>query len=219
MNLPSDYRFRLAGTALFAVAFGYVEASVVVYLRALYYPEGFHLPLKMLGSQHLDVELGREAATIVMLAAFAAIAGSSRWQRLGYFMVGFGVWDIGFYCWLRVILQWPRSLTDWDILFLLPLPWIGPVIAPVLVSVALIIAGGVIVHRTGRGVPFRPGALSCLSGALGSLLLMYSFMHDTAATLEGRLPQPYQYGDLCASLIFYAAGLYFALRRNPPPVS
>jgi len=70
---------KLVLVFLFAIAFGYVEASVVVYLRAIYYPDMFEFPLKMIRTDHLVVELVREAATIVMLAA----SGFSRDERDG----------------------------------------------------------------------------------------------------------------------------------------
>lgn len=219
MNPPDDLRIRLAGVGIFALAFGYVEASVVVYLRALYYPQGFAFPLNVLGHQHLSVELGREAATIVMLAAVAAVAGAKRWQRMGYFMVGFGIWDIAFYFWVWVILRWPASLVEWDILFLLPIPWIGPVVAPLLISLALIVCGGTIIVRSGRGIAFRPGALSWVLGASGTLLLLYSFMRDTPAALEGKLPQPYHYEYLAAGLVLCVTGWYLACRTHPRPIS
>ena len=78
----------------------------------------------------------REAATLVMLLAVGMLAGADVAPRLGYTAIAFGVWDIFYYVFLRVIGGWPRSLFDWDILFLLPLPWWGPVLAPVLHRVA-----------------------------------------------------------------------------------
>ena len=116
--------------SVFAVAFALVESSVVVYLRLLYYPEGFAFPLKPALMSHVAVEVSREVATIVMLAVVGLIAGRSRWQRFSYFMIAFGVWDIFYYVWLKIMLNWPASLLDWDVLFLIPVPWIGPVVAP-----------------------------------------------------------------------------------------
>ena len=40
---------------LYAVAMGYLEAAVVVYLRAIYYPEGFSFPLKPMDAGILGV--------------------------------------------------------------------------------------------------------------------------------------------------------------------
>ena len=78
----------------------------------------------------------------MLAAAGLAIAGNFR-QWLAGFMISFGVWDIFYYVFLRLLIGWPESLMTWDLLFLLPVPWVGPVIAPVLVSLSMIVAGGV----------------------------------------------------------------------------
>jgi hypothetical protein len=198
---------------LFGVAFAFVEAGVVVYLQALYYPEGFTFPLKLMSEGHLGVEIVRETATIIMLAAVGVIAGVTRWQRFGYFLIAFGVWDVFYYVWLKVILGWPHSLTDWDVLFLIPLPWIGPVIAPVLIALLMIVCGGLIVVRIARGNHFRPVLLSWVLAFGATFLALYSFMSDTDATLAEQHPAPYRYGLLVASLVLYGAGFVTAWRR------
>ena len=110
MNRPGEAARRVLWTALFAAAFGFVEAAVVVYLRALYYPEGFQFPLRLMAPAMVPVELIRELATLVMLASVGILAGRSRWDRFGAFMVTFGVWDITFYIWLKVLVAWPASI-------------------------------------------------------------------------------------------------------------
>jgi hypothetical protein len=207
---------RLLLLTLFAIAFAFVEASVVVYLRALYYPEGFSLPLKLMGREHVFVELAREAATLVMLAMVGGIAGNSRWQRVGYFSVAFGVWDLFYYVWLKAALNWPATLTDWDILFLIPVPWVGPVVAPVLISCVLIGTGTLIILRLERGRPFVPGFWSWALGAAGTAAILFSFMSDTEATLHGAQPLPYRYELLVAGLVLYVAGYFIAVRRILP---
>ena len=202
----------LAWVVLFGISFGFVEASVVVYLRALYYPEGFHLPLKVLSQEHIVTEVAREAATIFMLVSVALIAGSRTWERFGYFLVIFGVWDILYYVWLKVVLNWPVSLTEWDILFLIPLPWIGPVIAPALVALGMVVFGAIIVLRVSAGEFFRPCLLSWLLSIGATILLLYSFMSDVAATTRGQFPVAYRYELLTISLLMYAAGFVLACR-------
>ena len=59
----------------------------------------------------------------------------------GYTAIAFGVWDIFYYVFLKIIYDWPKSLFDWDILFLLPLPWWGPVLAPVCIAALMIVWG------------------------------------------------------------------------------
>ncbi|MBM2845265.1 MAG: hypothetical protein HW407_577, partial [Bacteroidetes bacterium] len=194
----------------FGVAFAFVESSVVVYLRSIYYPDGFAFPLKLISQQHLTVELAREAATIVMLAAVGFLVGSKAWERFGYFLVAFGVWDIFYYVWLKVILDWPASLSDWDILFLIPLPWIGPVIAPVLISLLMIVCGLTIAVRFEGRKFFHPNRWSWMLAIAGTLVVLYSFMTDTEATLNGRQPAPYQYALLALSLVVYAVSFFIA---------
>ena len=192
---------KLLWVSLFAAAFALVESSVVVYLRSLYYPQGFSFPLKVINPHHFVVELSREAATIVMLAAVGILAGSRAWEKFAYFLVAFGVWDIFYYIWLKVMIDWPASVTDWDILFLIPVPWIGPVIAPVLISLLMIVCGFVIVARLERGEVFHPGWASWSLSAGGCLVVFYSFMNDTPATLQGQQPAPYTYSLLVVCLL------------------
>lgn len=199
---------------VFAIAFAFVESSVVVYLRALYYPQGFSLPLKVISPHHIIIELAREFSTIVMLAAVGALAGATRWQKFGYFMIAFGVWDIFFYLWLKVCINWPASLLDWDILFLLPVPWIGPVIAPVLISVLMIVGGVFIIKKEAEDGAFRPTMLVWLLTLAGTAAILYSFMYDLDATIRLQVPQPYRYELLAAGLGLYLAGMVVGLRSR-----
>ena len=195
----------------FAVAFAFVESSVVVYLRALYYPEGFTFPLKEMPVDHLVVELAREFSTLVMLAAAGMLAGGSRWGKFSFFLIAFGVWDIFFYVWLKVLLHWPATLFEWDILFLIPVPWIGPVIAPVLISLFLITAGLLILRKEEF---FHPPILSWILAILGSGCILYSFTLDTGATLRFQMPRPYRYELFVLGIVMYVAALYFSFSRN-----
>ena len=129
---------------LFALAMGYMESAVVVYLRALYYPEGFAFPLKEMAQQLVITELFREAATLIMLAIIGSIAATVRLHRFAWFLVAFGTWDIAYYIFLKLLIGWPGSLLSDDILFLLPTLWTGPVAAPVINSVTMILLATVI---------------------------------------------------------------------------
>lgn len=204
----------LLWVSVFAASFAFVEAAVVVYLRALYYPEGFSFPLKEIPPSHLWVELAREFATLLMLASIGLIAGTTRWGRFAYFAIAFGVWDIFYYIWLKVALDWPATLFDWDILFLIPLPWIGPVIAPVLISLTLIVGGILILRYETSGIPFRPTPAVWALSLIGSAILLFSFMWDVEAGLKGALPQPYRYEMLVAGLLCYTGAMLSAFRRK-----
>lgn len=203
-------RNMLLAVFAFAAAFAFVESSVVVYLRSIYYPDGFTFPLKMIRQEHLIVELAREAATIVMLVAAGMIAGGHRWERFSYFIFAFGVWDIFYYVWLKILLDWPVSVFDWDILFLIPMPWIGPVLAPVLVSLFLIAASMLILSKE-RG-RYHPPLTAWISAVAGSGAILYSFMEDTDATVLLAMPRPYSYGYFTAGFALYWYALIRSLR-------
>jgi hypothetical protein len=211
-----DVLHRIIWVGVFGVAFAFVESSVVVYLRAIYYPEGFAFPLRLINQQHVLVELAREFSTIAMLAAVGLIAGKRGWERFAYFVVGFGVWDIFYYIWLKVVLDWPSSITEWDVLFLIPLPWIGPVLAPVAISLLMIGCGIVIVHRLDTGKSFRPGIRSWVLAILATILILFSFMADTGATLHSQVPEPYGYSFLVVGLVLYSLSLFLACTPPPP---
>ena len=197
----------------FAIAFAYVEASVVVYLREIIYPEGFAFPLKSIPFNLIVIELFRELATMIMLATVAVLAGKRVWERFGYFIVAFGIWDIFYYIWLKATIGWPASLVEWDILFLIPVPWIGPVLAPVLISVLMIVVGLLITRLYARECEFRPGWLSWGFAIAATALILYSFMRDFSATLNQQMPQPYQWGWLILGLILYIAGFVIPYRK------
>jgi hypothetical protein len=164
---------------LFAIAMAWVEAAVVFDLRTMvdriqpYQPN----PLPLVGKLG-PVELVREFATLVMLFTVGVLAGRTARTRWGYALVAFGIWDIFYYVFLKVMCGWPQSLLDWDILFLLPLPWWGPVLAPMLIA-ALMIAWGTLATL------FEPKPVSKVSNATlwsicltGVLLALYVFMTD-----------------------------------------
>ena len=209
----------LAWVAVFAIAFALVEASVVIYLRALYYPGGFSFPLRDMPPGFLRLEIAREAATILMLLALGVIAGTKPWEKFSYFIFAFGLWDVMFYAWLLVTIGWPASPAEWDILFLVPVPWIGPVIAPVLVSLLMIVCGGVILFRSAAQKSFRPGVLSWVLGIAATVLVLWSFMSDTDAGLRGAFPAAYHYELLALGLAGYIAGFVLACRTPAADVS
>ncbi len=185
---------RLLWVALFGVAFGWVEAAVVVYLRRIVYPGGFAFPLRVIDPALLKVELVRELATLVMLAAVGMLAGRSRWQRFACFLIAFGVWDLVYYLGLFLALGWPPAPGTWDILFLLPWPWVGPVYAPATAAVLMVVFGVLVARKEERDEPGRADAGAWLLGAAGSALLLTSWLKDMDAGLRGAMPRPYAVG-------------------------
>jgi hypothetical protein len=157
---------------------------IVVYLRRLYYPEGFQFPLAIIDAPTLLLELARETSTVVMLATYGMAAGRTKVGRFGYFMIGFGLWDIFYYVWLKMILNWPASLLTWDVLFLIPVPWIGPVIAPMSVACTLIGMGVVLLVLEARG-PVRPAGRAVWSVQVSAaMLIIGSFTIDVWPRLD-----------------------------------
>ncbi len=212
---------------LFGISFGYLEAAVVVYLRAIYDPIREHVhpgrnpgdlfplispqQLEAAGPENtrrLAIEIGREAATIIMLAAFGLAAGRNFNQRMAAFAIAFGLWDVSFYASLKMMVGWPESFFTWDILFLIPLPWVGPVIAPVLVSLALIIGGLVSLHH--GGLPAKPWQWMAMIA--GGLVVILSFVWDYRNTMAGGLPNPFNWPLFIAGIAIAVAGFIAAAR-------
>lgn len=196
--------------AVFGVSMAFAEAAVVVYLRKIYYPEGFAFPLKFIAETEIMVEVYREISTLLMLIGFSALAGRSPQERFSCFIMSFGIWDIFYYVWLKVLLNWPATIYDWDILFLIPIPWIGPVIAPVSISLILIVAGVVIAVSHHRGRTVRATVVSTGIALAGSATILYSFLLDTGATLHQEFPLPYRYDLLMIGNILLIASLISA---------
>jgi hypothetical protein len=205
---------RVAWLVIYAVAMAYVESAVVVYLRAIYYPQGFAFPLVAIPPGMLAIEMGREIATLLMLFGVAMLAGGDRWDRLLAFFLSFGVWDLAYYGWLWVFLRWPPSLLTWDILFLIPVPWIGPVLAPVLVSVLLVTAALLLMRKRARGEPVFFPALLRIVALAGAALVLASFTLDFQSVLRQMEPPPFRWGLFGAGVALAVAALVPAVRRK-----
>ena len=178
-------RARWMLVAIFAAGMAWVEAACVYYLRVMvdrvepYQPD----PLPIRGNLG-EVELVREAATLVMLAMTGMLAGRTWRARAGYAAIAFGLWDILYYVFLRIISGWPASLFDWDILFLLPLPWWGPVLAPVSIALLMIVWGTLATQSRDEATDAR--WTWAFAGA-GIVLALAVFMVDTWRALpDGR---------------------------------
>ena len=176
-------RSNLGAVALFAVAMAYVESAVVVYLRRAYGITDLTTSLARFEPRVAAIEVGREAATLVMLAAVGWMAGRSWQARWGYALVAFGVWDVAYYLWLRLFIGWPQSPLTPDLLFLIPLPWWGPVLAPVLIAVLMVIGGSRAVQLAERGWRVRLDRWDVWLLALGTVLALVAFMWDGLMTL------------------------------------
>jgi hypothetical protein len=184
-----------------------LEAVVVAYLRALLQITDRHVAL----GSYIPLEVGREAATIVMLVAVGWLAGRKGLERWAYGLFAFGLWDIWYYIWLKVLIGWPETLLDWDILFLIPVRWWGPVLSPVLIASLICLVAVLAVIRLERGERLRISPLKVGLVTLGSLLALYIFISDSLhALLAGRpdwdtlRPVPFQWPLFVAALVLMA---------------
>lgn len=163
---------------LYSIGMAFLEGAVVVYLREIYYPNGFDFPLLPIDKHIANTEIGREAATLLMLLAVGFLAGRNRLQRFAYFILGFAIWDIFYYVFLRLLIGWPESLMTWDVLFLIPTMWTGPVMTPLIVSFTMVTLALLIIINKGRGKTMKFSALSWTLLIFGSLVLILAFIWD-----------------------------------------
>lgn len=169
---------RLPLVAIYAVAMANVEAAVVVYLREMYGIEDLLRDIPTRSDRFTAIEVGREVATMVMLLSVAWIAGRRLQDRLGFFVFAFGVWDIAYYGWLALFDGFPRSPLDWDVLFLIPVPWWGPVLAPALISAVMCVGGAAAVLGADRGVRWRLTWTNAAIALVGIAVVLFTFTVD-----------------------------------------
>ena len=180
------FRSTAVAVVAFGVAMGYLEAAVVVYLRSAIETGAVvasHDPATF--GTFEAMEIARELATLVMIAAVGWLAGRTRLERLAWAAVVFGTWDIVYYLGLRLAIGWPPSFDTWDVLFLVPVPWVGPVWAPIVVSAALVAFGLVAARRLRAGRPVVVGPVRALAALAGGGLVIASFLVDTSRVMAG----------------------------------
>lgn len=235
---PRPWKRTVLALLLFGTAFGYLEAAVVGYLRVLHEParQQFHpgrppgdlfplLTLEQLraagGQQQrtLAIEIGREAATILMLAAMGLAIAENAGQWAAGFVISFGAWDIAFYIFLKLLLGWPASLFTWDILFLIPVPWVGPVLAPVLVSAAMLAAGVWHLRSEARGETVGIGMGHWAGIVTGGAVIVVSFAWDYRRIMAGEMPRPFPWSLFALGIALgagsYTRAVYRSLRAHP----
>ncbi len=214
-------RTRWFIVVIFAIAMAWVESATVVYLRLLagrinpYQADP--LPAAVgLGK----TELIREAATLIMLLAIGLLAGRTWRSRLAYALIVFGLWDIFYYVFLAVISAWPRSLLDWDVLFLIPLPWWGPVLAPMLIALLMIVGGSLVVYADRLEHPVWPDwkawALTLSGVILALVIFMLPAMRSLTSGMQSvrqALPNEFDWLPFSIALLLMAAPVVDLGRR------
>ena len=164
---------------IFSIAMAFLETAVVVYLRKLFYPAGFNFPLKgFLDPSILSIEWVREFATIIILLAIGILAGNKLYKKFGYFIYAFAIWDIFYYIFLKFTLNWPNSLFTWDLLFLIPWPWIGPVLAPLLCTILVVITAFIIIHFEDKGIPIKLKINEIALVISGIIIVIYTWLYN-----------------------------------------
>ncbi|HLO57673.1 MAG TPA: hypothetical protein VK179_02970 [Bacteroidales bacterium] len=164
----------LAWLTVFSIAMGYFESAVVVYLREIYYPSGFRFPMVSMPGSIAITEILREACTMIMLFTIAWLSGNTFIKRIAWFIYCFAIWDIFYYVFLKLLVNWPESLLTWDILFLIPMVWTGPVLTPVIASITMILMALLIIFTD----LLRPSLKSYWLVFGGAFIMFLSFVWD-----------------------------------------
>ena len=191
-----ERREAYASLWLLALAFGWIEASVVVYLReiiareralpATNYLANLQVPLVSLPATLVALEMAREACTLVLLGAVACLAGRRVVDRIGAFLLAFGIWDITYYVGLRLVTGWPESIRTWDILFLIPSPWVAPVWAPITIATLFVIGGTYLLWTADRVRRYQRADIGVLVAAVS--LTLAAFLAGSNAVIDHRVP-------------------------------
>ncbi len=199
--------------AVFAAAMGFVEAAVVAYLRTVL-GGGPLFPMRDLPSHLLSIEIAREAATLVMLVSVAALSVRGGARRMGAFLFLFAVWDVLYYVWLRVATGWPAGIEEWDVLFLIPLPWVGPVWS-VLVICAGMAVFGVLFLRLPEEAPFAPGLWGWVCGLVGTIVVVGAYILEWQKIEYGKaVPSDFSLAPWLAGIVLLGGAGWGAIRGS-----
>jgi hypothetical protein len=170
---------KIKTITLFGIAMAFIEMTIVYYIRWIYYPKGFSFPIiGFIDPRVLNVEILREIFTIVMLATIAVLASKKFSERFAYFFYSFAIWDIFYYIWLKLFLNWPSYLLEWDILFLIPWAWASPWIAPVISSITMIIMALIILSKEDNKINIKIRTKEWVLLITGGLLQLFTFVYD-----------------------------------------
>lgn len=169
---------KLIIITVFAIAMALFESAVVIYLREIMYPDGFKFPLAPIHPHLVLTELLREASTLVMLTCIGLLAAKTFSQRFAWFVYSFAIWDIFYYVFLWLLLGWPESLMTWDVLFLIPATWTGPVITPLIITVLMILLSLAILIPGAKGTNTRLRPIEWSGLIAGSVIVVIAFITD-----------------------------------------
>jgi len=199
--------------AAFAAAMACVEAAVVVYLRAVI-GAGPLFPMKDLPPLLMPIEIGREVATLIMLVSVALLSVRGGARRMGAFLFLFSLWDVLYYGWLRTATGWPAGVGDWDILFLIPLPWVGPVWSVLLISAGMAVFA-VLFLRMPEEAPFSPGLWGWVCGVFGAAIVVANYILEWMKLGYGQgVPSDFSLGPYLVGIVLLGAAGWAAVRST-----
>ena len=225
-RLRAGLGVRLACLLVMSAALAFIEADVVVYLRQVLaphrqrlFPDAVGEALPLLSRSQLDragpevarlllFEQVRELAALVVLAAMAVGLRGRRGEAWAFGLIGFAVWDILYYVFLKVLIGWPASLATWDVLFLIPVPWVAPVWAPLTVSATLLLAGLVRLGRRRGELSAKAKAGAALAVLMGAGLVLGSFIVRVAQAVGG-VPERFDWPWFLAGWLLGVVGLFW----------
>lgn len=211
-NLDSlSVKTRLIYVSLFAIAMGILEAICVVYIRKIIFPPDGNITNIPISNFNFTLEAIRESMTIIMITTLSILAAFNWRTRLATFFLAFGIWDIFYYVGLKIFLDWPATIMDWDTLFLIPVAWYSPIIVPVLISTYFIIGSIFIIINEGNGTKLKFSFSVVLLQFLGFVVWFYSFIKDSALISEsGYTNIEYSWALFFLGLIFGISSLIAA---------
>ncbi len=214
MSIPRR-RNVYAALWAFALAFGWIEGASVVYLRATAPAAAVstvQFPLTVIPPRLIWVEVVREAGTMIMLAA-VAWAAARRWRdAVGAFLLTFGIWDLAYYAVLWVVLGWPDAPTNWDVLFLIPLPWIAPVWAPATIAAVFVAAGSYLFWTFDRPHTYLVADFAVLVAA--ALVIIAAFLVEWHVVFTLEPPQDFPFWLFWAGVTLGIVWFVHAERRR-----
>ena len=202
---------RLISVILFAIAMGLLEAICVVYIRQIIFPPDGNIANTPISDFNFTLEAIRESMTIIMITTLSILAAFNWRTRLAMFFLAFGIWDIFYYVGLKIFLDWPATIMDWDTLFLIPVAWYSPIIVPVLISTYFIIGSIFIILHESNGTNLRFNFTVVILQFLGFAVWFYSFVNNSAMISEnGYANVEYSWALFFLGLIFGISSLIAA---------
>lgn len=207
---------------LFAITMAYMEATIVIYLRELYYPDNLLalFPLKLMTSTHFAIELGRESAAMLMIISVAMLVERGFTRCFAVYCYVMGVWDLFYYIWLKLLIDWPTAWLEWDVLFLIPWIWLGPWICPAVIALLFVGWGLFVIRRDSTDSPIQFSRWNGVLFVLGATCGLASFLQpalpylNNPVLLEGYMPGQFNWSLYVAGTLLMAGGLPWKKRGS-----